>query len=545
MGDPEEALGQAAAMEESDDLSEIIRTSMNTVYQVPNEQSNINNELDMTLKKRKNNENIEETNSCKQIIYSLHSHPESNQSNIINNNQSHVSPNSSFDKNNSSTPSEYNSFYLKCAENRYAALDGGPLYIYAETNNNSRLHPMNVGKIIRNNNFNLYKNITSIKSIGRSRVKILIKANYKEINNLIEERYWSTHNIVCYVPSFYMFKQGVIRDVDTSLSENEVINYSISEVMVVQAKRIYKMKEIEGKGKVKVPTPVVILSFRGPNLPKDIKLLGVKCNVETYIQKVIQCYTCLRYGHTSRICKNSPRCEKCGSLHETQTCTEELNCIFCKAPHRSTDRRTCPEFKRQEAIKKIMTEENMTFPEAADCYKIKNIGSYADKAKDKNYTHTQTPPPPPISQYPPLVRQSPLQEVEDVGPSRTHPRREPEIVQAMGRNNPQYRQVKTGHIEGKSRNQAQGHVTNNLHLPSAPIINSQIYKSNIIQSLMELVMSNINKIIMVEYPSLSSEHLTPTIQPLVFKAISESFSTMFINKRNTENSLTDSEDESV
>lgn len=541
MGEPLQDQGQSTAMGE---LHEAIKSSMDTIYQVPMEQlPNTSQSKENISKKRKNKEGDMEVNTCKQIIYSNTSQQDNTYLNSLDNNLSQQPLNSTdsqlnkLSKNVSSTPMEYNAFFIKCAENRYSSIDKGPLFVYAETKDNSRLHPMKVGKLIRSNSFSIYKNIPSIKSIGKNRVKILINDNFSEVNRLIEEQYWSTHNIACYIPSFYLYRQGVIRDVDTSLTETEIINYALSEVTVVQVKRIYKIKELESKEKIKIPTPVVIISFRGTALPIDVKLLGVRCKVEPYVQRVIQCYNCLRYGHTSRVCKNNVRCERCGSTHRSAECREEVKCIFCHTPHRATDRQKCLEYNRQVAIKIIMTNQNMTFPEAAEYHRRENPGSYAAKAKVVNVMQS----PPPLSQYPQLNYQSSPQ--NEVYSDRT-----PERLPHKENQRPREYKTSVGRRETPKkdgRDQMQQHISNNINIPASPIINSQIYKNNVIVNLIESIMGNINKIVAAEQPSPSNEHLLPMIQPLVYKAINETITTFFTQSENEDNMSTISETDSL
>lgn len=539
MGDTEDEEDQSMALEEEEKLAEIIKKSMNTLYQMPGEQPLLI-PSEAVAKKRRNEEIRLEDNACKQ---NTHIHTEQH-------NKDHSSSSYSQSSSNSlplqveqttSNAAEYNSFYLKCKENRYASIDSGPFIIYAETINRVRLHPMRVGKIIRNFNLELYKNITMIKDIGRNRVKIVVNSNYKDANALIDQECWATQNIVCFIPSFSLYKQGVIRDVDTTLTENEIVNYAISDITVTQAKRIYKIRELEDKSKIKVPIPVVIISFRGQYLSRDIKLLGVKCNVDNYKQKVIQCYLCLRYGHTSQVCKNKLRCENCGaSEHEKRYCENQIKCIFCNGPHKATDSKNCPEFVRQKAIKDIMAEKNLTFPEAAEVHRRNIPTSYAEKAKknvkanDMSYS-----PPPPLSQFPSLREQIPTHNEQYINSIREfHPRSRPE----RGREPRSYSQKREANIKCTY---TQEHISNNLNLPVAPIVNDQAYKNNLKENLVELIMANLTRIITLEYPSLHNENLSPSLQPLVFKAINESLMTIFTNPQNVENSAFLSESESL
>ncbi|MBW0495885.1 hypothetical protein O181_035600 [Austropuccinia psidii MF-1] len=40
-----------------------------------------------------------------------------------------------------------------------------------------------------------------------------------------------------------------------------------------------------------------------------------------YLKRIPQCYKCWKTGHPAPWCKNNPLCAKCGSSHDTNTCT--------------------------------------------------------------------------------------------------------------------------------------------------------------------------------------------------------------------------------
>lgn len=93
-----------------------------------------------------------------------------------------------------------------------------------------------------------------------------------------------------------------------------------------------------------------------------IKIRLINVEVEPYISPVIQCFKCLRFGHTKNLCKGQHRCSKCGSKnHNSEECdTGQIKCIYCKEEHEATYKK-CEEFKTQTRIKKLMSLENLSF----------------------------------------------------------------------------------------------------------------------------------------------------------------------------------------
>ena len=67
--------------------------------------------------------------------------------------------------------------------------------------------------------------------------------------------------------------------------------------------------------------------------------------------KVVRCYNCQRYGHTSGCCIHTDRCGNCGEENcSASTCTKPPVCANCSGSHPATSSR-CPVFK--ETAKKL------------------------------------------------------------------------------------------------------------------------------------------------------------------------------------------------
>ncbi|KAL3287762.1 hypothetical protein HHI36_002226 [Cryptolaemus montrouzieri] len=85
---------------------------------------------------------------------------------------------------------------------------------------------------------------------------------------------------------------------------------------------------------------------------------------------MIQCYKCLRYGHTASQCGRDKRCRNCGKGHEEDECESEIKCIYCEAGHAAVER-ICQEYQRQKKIKVGMAVQKITYYEADLMYKTK------------------------------------------------------------------------------------------------------------------------------------------------------------------------------
>lgn len=369
-------------------------------------------------------------------------------------------------------------YFNKCKDNVYSLKDNGPYILYVDNLIDSHIHAMRVGKIIRDFAFNIFSTISSIEKIGRKRVKLVLK-NREASNALIRQEFWVNSNLICYIPNFVLYRQGIIRNVDVSLSEEEIVKYADSELEIVRARRITRSRA----GEERQPLPLVILSFKGQTLPANIKIFGVCCRVEQYIQRPIQCFKCLKYGHTSRFCRNSNNalCENCGGNHIGE-CKAPPFCIYCKVNHRSTDQNNCKEFQRQMNIKLLMSSENISFSEAQY-----NLNKLENEKKGKTYSQI-TSRPPPINQFPPLPQYE------------LNPQSQPEYLgeAARGTNNSESypRKASNPSVIPSVQN-----ISNSLNIPHNPILSQPAYVQFITDKCKNIIVSIINQILSLPQPS--------------------------------------------
>ena len=225
-----------------------------------------------------------------------------------------------------------------------------------------------VGKLIDKLNI---KCVDLVRPIGKNRLEITTKT-YKDANNLVLTNPFSVIKCEAYIPSFKVQKQGLIRGVDMSISEAEILveSRTSSGCAVQNARRIqYPSKENPTK---KEPSGKVILTFEGNDLPEYIYLYHVRFQIEPYISRVPQCHKCLLFNHIQSQCRGTQVCHKCGDTeHLTTDCTvpnENLRCRNCKGEHSSTALE-CPERKKHMLIKTHATVHNVSYREASDMLK--------------------------------------------------------------------------------------------------------------------------------------------------------------------------------
>lgn len=240
------------------------------------------------------------------------------------------------------------------------------IYVYIEKTNDQnagRLHPMYIGHILHKK-LNI-KNITTIEKVGFNRIKVGLKTAL-DANNLIKNELLEQEHLKAFIPNNLLVRKGVIKFVDTSFDEDYLMDNIETDHKILSVNRLKRKVLIENKISY-VPRQVVILTFEGNKLPNEVYINRVVCPVEPYVQRVIQCFKCLRYGHVSSQCRsNKPLCVNCSKpLDENHKCDDsDTFCHFCKTNDHKSISKDCPHFEKQNKIKKHMSTSNMTFSEA-------------------------------------------------------------------------------------------------------------------------------------------------------------------------------------
>lgn len=239
----------------------------------------------------------------------------------------------------------------------YSSASKCPFWVYLESSerNIQRLHVMSVVKKLKSINANTF---AEIRESGKNRVKVRYDL-YSEANNLVNNPGLQALKLNAFIPYNAVMTQGVIKNVDTELSDEEL--YAL-----IETPDKIKLFDIRRMAKSdKTPIPVVVLTFEGNQLPAYVNILQIRCKVEMYIPRPLRCHKCQHFGHIKNNCKAALRCPLCGGEHGEDQCDKpnDLQCILCGGRHKTTDKR-CPKFQEEKQIKKIMVEEKITFAEA-------------------------------------------------------------------------------------------------------------------------------------------------------------------------------------
>ncbi|XP_032669552.1 uncharacterized protein LOC116843310 isoform X2 [Odontomachus brunneus] len=122
-----------------------------------------------------------------------------------------------------------------------------------------------------------------------------------------------------------------------------------------------------------------IITFEGSIYPDRASLYGKIINLKPYIQKVIRCHLCQRFGHVEEQCrsaKSSRICAKCAAVgHCEAECSSLLSkCINCTRKRledsaHTANSQTCPVFVENRKIKQLMTILGISNRDAGEFYR--------------------------------------------------------------------------------------------------------------------------------------------------------------------------------
>ncbi|KAG0429877.1 hypothetical protein HPB47_023190 [Ixodes persulcatus] len=137
-----------------------------------------------------------------------------------------------------------------------------------------------------------------------------------------------------YEPVPWHFSVGVIKDVDTSLSDAEIEHVRSPEGQVLRIRRLGQ-------------SSIVKIAFSETTLPSFAYLGHVRHPVSPFKKRPIQCRKCCVYGHREPTCKHPPICSRCAEAHDGNgTCSGQEICANCSQALPATSS-SCPKWQRE------------------------------------------------------------------------------------------------------------------------------------------------------------------------------------------------------
>ena len=133
------------------------------------------------------------------------------------------------------------------------------------------------------------------------------------------------------------------------------------------------------KGKNKVPTLCIKLTFQSKSLPPYLLIGYQRFTPKIFIDNVWQCFKCQRFGHNAKECKSKPRCLVCAGNHEFRDCPSAKKngtyaiskCTNCGGPH-AANYGGCPNFKIAKKVETVRATQRISYKEALASVKSQN-----------------------------------------------------------------------------------------------------------------------------------------------------------------------------
>ncbi|XP_059060956.1 uncharacterized protein LOC131853894 [Achroia grisella] len=233
-----------------------------------------------------------------------------------------------------------------------------------------------------------------IKALGRNKISVEFKT-YSDANNFVDNPILSNNKYSAMIPKFQISRMGVIRNIPTDWSLEELVFNLISPDyagQIIRARRLNTKSRKPDNTVSWIPSTTVVITFEGQVLPEKVYCFNTSLPVFPYNLPTIQCRNCCRFGHIRTQCRSQPRCYQCGSQHSGDNCDQKDEspfCILCDSTNHQATNSTCPEHVRQKNIKIIMVEENISHMEASARFPTPKR-SYADMASAPAYNLSQS-----------------------------------------------------------------------------------------------------------------------------------------------------------
>lgn len=189
--------------------------------------------------------------------------------------------------------------------------------------------------------------------------------------------------VTAYEPSSRSAAVGVIRDVETNLSDAEITENIRSTVRITRLRRLGASESVK-------------INFAGTELPSHVLLGHVRHSVAVFKDRPIQCKNCSGFGHRAIACKRPPGCSRCGECHVTTgkekvDCSDRpAKCLNCNGSHEATSP-LCPRWKHEQDILTYAKNHDLSFPSAKSALQQLKQSNLAEKNSQPNIKSTDQP----------------------------------------------------------------------------------------------------------------------------------------------------------
>ncbi|KAJ0169460.1 hypothetical protein K1T71_005583 [Dendrolimus kikuchii] len=208
------------------------------------------------------------------------------------------------------------------------------------------------------------KGVASIHRVNANKIVLIFK-QYNTANNFLNNTdFLQRHNIKAFIPAAQIEKTGIIRFVPANISNKDLYTKLSSRFEIIAIRRF--IKKVNNQ---RVPLQTVSITFLSNVLPDTVQYDLFSYRVFDYVPPLQQCYRCLKFNHSAKICNGKQRCSCCGGEHIYRECDRpnDLCCANCSGPHLAISK-LCP-----IKMKKIEEKKNkITYATVANTKKVTN-----------------------------------------------------------------------------------------------------------------------------------------------------------------------------
>lgn len=225
--------------------------------------------------------------------------------------------------------------------------------------------------------------MTEVRDRGYARLELIFD-DCTKANRCLEDK--DSQEMVFEIPGRAKTCKGVITGWDLECTLDELIDAMVNSTGVVSVERLMRKRYDRESKKVEVSAShVVAMTWEGSELQSEIKiyegLLGLRAR--PFINSVLQCFCCFKFGHLTKHCKRRPVCKVCGEDFQGR-CDREYRCSNCGGRHMPTNRRCELMNIINTHLKKVMAIENVNVKEAKETLLNRQINSRVSARLDRS-----------------------------------------------------------------------------------------------------------------------------------------------------------------
>ena len=193
----------------------------------------------------------------------------------------------------------------------------------------------------------------SCKPIRNGNLIINCKTS-NQVQTLLNLDCFSNNNIFFPVKSSLVappYAKEVICNVPFAIPNNE-LQICLKEHHVKYVKR-FQMKSVLNGKSVFNDTKTVLSQFDNDVLPPFVRIGYLNFPVKQYVPKLLRCFKCNRFGHTSTNYRGKERCSECGGDHKIENWQiANAKCVNCNGNH-SASSKECPRYQKEVQVLKV------------------------------------------------------------------------------------------------------------------------------------------------------------------------------------------------